>query len=285
MNEQIQQFLETVGKTKPSLVRAIQTSKITINDNEIDFTFSHHLWLDSMKKNRQFVQGILDATFGKQIIIKMDCQKGITPTEPLSDQFPKLKNLAAAETYVIEKLNQGLAVAPEAINAYKNFIEENEKNKLEPVKSTRLIEYVGQVIGIETREISDQYLKISKDLKFNAMTPIEQLLEIGFRHVFRQTSYESSLSAQYQIGEFRVDFLVSVWQFKQPKKKHSAIVECDGHDFHERTKHQASEDKKRDRKLQGMGYNVLRFTGSDIWKDPTQCAQDVKDFLENKLRG
>ena len=33
-------------------------------------------------------------------------------------------------------------------------------------------------------------------------------------------------------------------------------MECDGHDFHERTKEQASSDKKRDRSLQAAGFLV-----------------------------
>ena len=43
-------------------------------------------------------------------------------------------------------------------------------------------------------------------------------------------------------------------------------VECDGHEFHEKTKQQAARDKARDRD---------RFTGSEIWKDPGACADEV----------
>lgn len=52
-------------------------------------------------------------------------------------------------------------------------------------------------------------------------------------------------------------------------------IECDGHDFHERTKEQASKDRKRDRELQAAGLRVFRFTGSDIWKDPVGCAREA----------
>jgi hypothetical protein len=51
-----------------------------------------------------------------------------------------------------------------------------------------------------------------------------------------------------------------------------AVIECDGHDYHERTKEQAAHDRARDREMQRLGYLVLRFTGSEIWRDPIGCA-------------
>jgi hypothetical protein len=60
------------------------------------------------------------------------------------------------------------------------------------------------------------------------------------------------------------------------------IVEVDGHDFHDRTKHQASYDRKRDRELTLMGYHVIRFTGSDVYNDPLECVEDI-DLQLNEL--
>lgn len=74
---------------------------------------------------------------------------------------------------------------------------------------------------------------------------------------------------QQQIGPYRVDFLIQI------EDKAPIVVECDGHDFHERTKEQARRDKARDRYLQVAGYKVLRFTGSEIWADPLDCAQQA----------
>lgn len=52
-------------------------------------------------------------------------------------------------------------------------------------------------------------------------------------------------------------------------------VECDGHDFHEKTKAQAQRDKKRDRDLQSIGWNVARFTGSEIFNTPHESASSL----------
>ena len=67
---------------------------------------------------------------------------------------------------------------------------------------------------------------------------------------------------QYEILKYRVDFAVLVRDFNQSLLK--IVVECDGHDFHEKTKEQAQRDKKRDRNLQRAEWRVFRFTGSKI---------------------
>lgn len=61
------------------------------------------------------------------------------------------------------------------------------------------------------------------------------------------------------------------------------VVECDGHDFHEKTKEQAKKDKSRDRDLLKLGYQVIRFTGSEIWNNPDKCAKETFEIIEEKL--
>lgn len=61
-------------------------------------------------------------------------------------------------------------------------------------------------------------------------------------------------------------------------KREKVIVECDGHEFHERTKEQAAKDRARDRASVMGGYDVFRFTGSELWRDPMGCAEQVVDW-------
>ena len=61
------------------------------------------------------------------------------------------------------------------------------------------------------------------------------------------------------------------------------VIEVDGHDFHERTKKQASHDKARDRAMAKDGWHVLRFTGSDVYADADACVDEVIDFIESKV--
>ena len=73
------------------------------------------------------------------------------------------------------------------------------------------------------------------------------------------------------VDQYRLDFAViggcvSTWRI---------AVECDGHNYHERTKEQAAHDRRRDRHLQRHGWHVMRFTGSEIFRDVRGCVAEV----------
>lgn len=74
---------------------------------------------------------------------------------------------------------------------------------------------------------------------------------------------------QLQVGSYRVDFGLF------HKSKLLVVIECDGHDYHERTKDQAARDRSRDRELQSLGPKVFRFTGREIWRDAIACAKEA----------
>lgn len=82
---------------------------------------------------------------------------------------------------------------------------------------------------------------------------------------------------QYPVGAYRLDFAVFVMGFDHSIAR--LAVECDGHDFHEKTKQQAAKDKKRDRDLMLAGWRVFRFTGSEIYKDVGNCISYLDQFL------
>ncbi len=88
------------------------------------------------------------------------------------------------------------------------------------------------------------------------------------------------IQPQAEVSGCRVDFLVTVHRLGDSA---SIAVECDGHEFHERTPRQASKDKARDRKLQAQGIRVFRFTGSDLWRDPIACASEVIELLSSEF--
>ncbi len=91
------------------------------------------------------------------------------------------------------------------------------------------------------------------------------------------------------MGDYRVDFLLTLradslfvrssfnlYEFPSGKKvekprnidfEKKLVIECDGHEYHERTKEQARGDKQRDRYLQRFGFPVYRYTGSEVWEN------------------
>ena len=83
---------------------------------------------------------------------------------------------------------------------------------------------------------------------------------------------------QKEVGSYRVDFAVHA-EFGDMLPTVKVAVECDGHEFHEKTKEQAARDKARDRVLATSGYTVLRFTGSEIYRDAPACAEQVASVI------
>lgn len=57
-------------------------------------------------------------------------------------------------------------------------------------------------------------------------------------------------------------------------------VEIDGRDFHS-TPEQIANDEARTLDLEAAGWEVIRFTGSDVWRDPTGCARRTREALED----
>lgn len=114
----------------------------------------------------------------------------------------------------------------------------------------------------------------------------------GVRYGGEETGQDLLIEPQAQLGKHRVDFLLtykevgpdfSVIETSRDgreipgvkEEKRMMVVECDGHDFHDRSKEQARADRQRDRWLQSLGYQVFRFTGSEIWQDVFACAQEA----------
>lgn len=98
------------------------------------------------------------------------------------------------------------------------------------------------------------------------------------------------ITPQWQFGKYRCDFYIEMERpnFGADITQNTTTriaVECDGHDFHERTKEQATRDKERDREMTKGGLKVFRYTGSEIFKDPIKCAKEVLDFLEGDKDG
>lgn len=86
---------------------------------------------------------------------------------------------------------------------------------------------------------------------------------------------------EFEVGSYRVDFAFLNRNGNDPL---FVAVECDGHAFHERTKEQVARDKKRDRFFQQAGWRVLRFSGSEIYRDPFKCVDEVFSLL-SKIDG
>lgn len=86
------------------------------------------------------------------------------------------------------------------------------------------------------------------------------------------------LIPQYPWYGYRIDFALRLPQYRFK----FLFIECDGHDFHERTKEQAARDRSKDREIQHAGMPILRFTGSEIYRDAGACAASVLAFIADR---
>lgn len=137
-------------------------------------------------------------------------------------------------------------------------------------------------LAIAEHGLEERFVALSEDtvslLELHE-SPIE--LRLGL-HLVNRCMLLASVRSQRELTiggrKYRADFTIS-----DDEKGLHVVVECDGHDFHERTKEQAARDKARDRAMVAEGYSVLRFTGSEIWKDPARCASEALAVARTKL--
>lgn len=132
----------------------------------------------------------------------------------------------------------------------------------------------------------------------NCESPIEQLLSLALQEnnikkigIFNPFVDVLSIENQKEIvinstEKIRVDFLITVMYKNQGLSFRDSVVsfviECDGHEFHQKTKEQVEKDNIRTRQLQLQGYQVIRFSGSEIYKSPYKVAMDIIKAILSK---
>jgi very-short-patch-repair endonuclease len=79
--------------------------------------------------------------------------------------------------------------------------------------------------------------------------------------------------------KYRVDFAMFITDVNNHDNTFLFIIECDGHDFHEKTKEQAAHDKARDRDLSEIADLVLHYTGSEIYNE--RAIIDLSKRIQN----
>ncbi len=91
--------------------------------------------------------------------------------------------------------------------------------------------------------------------------------------------------------DYEIDLFIymNMFSFKDPDQRSFRspfyiFIECDGHDYHEKTKEQAKKDKSKDRMLKIGGLDVIRFTGSEITANPDKCVAEIKKLIDTHKR-
>lgn len=105
-------------------------------------------------------------------------------------------------------------------------------------------------------------------------SPVEQIFLMEWHFLGMDGRLGVKLHPQHEIKvdghTYKADFAVL-----QKAKDLRLVVEIDGHDFHEKTRNQVAKDKARERAIVKAGYTVLRFTGSEVVRNPRKCVEEV----------
>ncbi|QQR97802.1 MAG: DUF559 domain-containing protein [Sphingobacteriales bacterium] len=176
----------------------------------------------------------------------------------------------------------------------------NEIDKL--IETTTTAEVLK--ISNEKAKIVDKYYKEDKlcqncDFKltfkckeclFVLQSPLERqlYLELSKTYIRFKTQYALNWHGQNisiegkTYGDENNNFkeVLTVVDFYIEKRQAKLCVYTDGHTYHERTEEQAQRDRNIDRKLQELGFQVLRYTGKDVIENTGKIINDIKKWIE-----
>lgn len=125
---------------------------------------------------------------------------------------------------------------------------------------------------------------------FKCESPIEKLMYLSLKKFFERfeyfiDEYILTIDCQEKIGtsNYRADIVIS---FANVEKRviHLYAIECDGHEFHEKTKEQVKRDRSRERYMMKEGYKVIRFSGSEIVEGASECACEVWNIIKRDFK-
>jgi len=122
------------------------------------------------------------------------------------------------------------------------------------------------------------------------VSPLEQIFMIEWRFLeyVRCCRFPFDLVAQYgndsDTGKYFLDFQIFFLLDADAHFDTSLLslvnepllaVEIDGHEFHEKTKRQVEYHKARERFLVSKGWQILRFAGTEVYKDAEKCVSET----------
>lgn len=120
-------------------------------------------------------------------------------------------------------------------------------------------------------------------------SPIEQIFITAFDlyqqdkkdHIFLFSQAEIKIKKKKYFADFLFECDEYVNNYTTNKK---IIIECDGYEFHQKTKEQVQHDNEREYDLKMAGYEVLRFSGTQIFNNPIKCAEDTYNYIFKRIK-
>lgn len=120
-------------------------------------------------------------------------------------------------------------------------------------------------------------------------SPIEQIFKTAFElymdllgkeYIFLFSQVPIKIGKKRYVVNFYFEKDEYVNRFNTDKK---IVIECDGHEFHQKTKEQVKRDNEREYTLKMAGYEIIRFSGSQIYNEPFKCAEDTYNYIMKSI--
>lgn len=166
--------------------------------------------------------------------------------------------------------------------------------KLPPRCLEAFFEFLEEKCQDDPKENAYFYFSIANLYDPECKSPIEQIFNFAYSVLTRTSRkyLDLCLIPQYEIKcfgkKYIADFVFDSREVCTPwldiVNEYKLVIECDGHDFHEKTKEQVIHDNERDYDLKSAGYDILHFSGSEIYNDPFKCAWKVLKYISKNVK-
>jgi len=156
-----------------------------------------------------------------------------------------------------------------------NFYERYEKAIKNEKSMRELAKEEGKTMGktseklLQSKEFSDSIIIPLLYRDMNCFDAVHMFPQINFSGI-------SQINPKFQkLENIRVDILF----MKLNDERFRLVVECDGYEWH---KDKFTADRQRDRLLREAGFDIFRFSGSEIIHNPIECALQLQQYIQNK---
>lgn len=109
----------------------------------------------------------------------------------------------------------------------------------------------------------------------------DYFIRLNFRYRFIPMDDSYHMTLQPKFPNVKIDgkpIRPDIYFWIPSKPEINIIVECDGFDYHS-DKERFKNDRQRDRALKALGYDVFRFSGSEIIADPVGAPYELAKYL------
>ena len=171
----------------------------------------------------------------------------------------------------------------------KEFLEWQVDNFDKLCHKAKEIIFEGLITGNEKFKMLFSQCGIAQNVANS--TPIEQILYFSIP-LYWKIENGIQIYPQKEINcnehHYRVDIYIECVKIvpemdKYYFLKHPLVIECDGYNYHS-SKEQMQYDYKRENDLKIAGFNVIRFTGSQIYSNPEECIRIIEQNILNAIK-